>query len=298
MKIIVTGSAAGGGFPQWNCRCRMCLRGWQGELPRRTQSSLAVSGDGKSWVLLNCSPDVREQIGRTGPLQPRASPRSSPIGAVVLTGAEVDQLGGLLTLREGTPFALLAPEPVLAVLSQNSIFNVLEQLLVSRHGLGFGPGVRLPGGLSLNCFPVAGKPPLYDEAGHGMATKTSDHTIGVIVKDGANRSVAFIPSCAEVDDPLRAAIAGADALFFDGTVWSDDELIEAGVSKKTGRHMGHLPVWGSDGSLAALADVRCSQKYFIHINNTNPLNCANSSESKTVEREGWSVAWDGLEISL
>jgi pyrroloquinoline quinone biosynthesis protein B len=298
LKIIVMGSAAGGGFPQWNCRCRMCLQGWQGELSRRTQSSLAISGDGRSWVLLNCSPDIREQIGRTGPLQPRGSPRGSPIEAVVLTGAEVDQLGGLLSLREGTPFALLAPEPVFAVLSQNAIFSVLQHSLVSRHCLDFGPSAKLPGGLSLKCFPVAGKPPLYDEARVGMTTKASGHTIGVIVMDGENRSIAYIPSCAEVNDPLRATIASVDALFFDGTVWTDDELIAAGVSEKTGRRMGHLPVSGPDGSLSALADVPCPRKYFVHINNTNPLNCADSSECEAIEREGWSVAWDGLEISL
>jgi pyrroloquinoline quinone biosynthesis protein B len=275
LKIIVMGSAAGGGFPQWNCRCRMCLQGWQGELSRRTQSSLAISGDGRSWVLLNCSPDIREQIGRTGPLQPRGSPRGSPIEAVVLTGAEVDQLGGLLSLREGTPFALLAPEPVFAVLSQNAIFSVLQHSLVSRHCLDFGPSARV-----------------------GMTTKASGHTIGVIVMDGENRSIAYIPSCAEVNDPLRATIASVDALFFDGTVWTDDELIAAGVSEKTGRRMGHLPVSGPDGSLSALADVPCPRKYFVHINNTNPLNCADSSECEAIEREGWSVAWDGLEISL
>jgi pyrroloquinoline quinone biosynthesis protein B len=300
LKIIVTGSAAGGGFPQWNCRCRMCLRGWEEvhPLPRRTQASLALSGDGTGWVLLNCSPDIREQIGRTPALQPRRSLRGSPIEAVVLTGGEVDQIGGLLTLREGTPFTLLAPHSVLTMLSRNSIFAVLEDALVSRRCLDFGPGVQLSGGLFVKCFPVAGKPPLYDEARAGMKTGASDHTVGVIVTDGSNRSVAYIPSCARVDERLRAAIAGVDALFFDGTLWSDDELIEAGVSEKTGRRMGHLPVSGAHGTLAALADVTCPRKYFVHINNTNPLNCPDSPECKAIEREGWSVASDGMELSL
>jgi pyrroloquinoline quinone biosynthesis protein B len=300
LQLIVTGSGAGGGFPQWNCRCRFCSRAWQGErdLPRRTQASLAVSADGLHWTIVNCSPDIREQIGATPRLQPKTAPRGSPIAAIALTGGEVDQLGGLLSLREKAPFALYASTSVLELLSQNSIFDVLDPRCVSRHALIPGHAVFLPGGLSVWPFLVPGKPPLYDERKTQERLGRKDFAIGLRLSDANGKIVVHIPSCASVDDELLADIGSPDLLFFDGTLWTDDEMIEAGIGKKTGRDMGHIPLSGKHGSLAALSDLSCGRKYLVHVNNTNPLNCPASPERKLAEAMGWTVAWDGMEISL
>jgi pyrroloquinoline quinone biosynthesis protein B len=300
LKIIVTGSAAGGGFPQWNCRCRMCILYWQKDprVVRRTQSSLAVTGDGTSWVILDCSPDIREQIAATPELQPKGSLRSSPIQAVVLTGGEIDQLGGLFSLREQTPFEIYAPAAVLDVIAQNSMFNVLDAGWISKFLLLPEQTAELPGGLTLRAFPVPGKLPLYLQPDATQKSITGEFTVGLCIGDGNGNTIAYIPACAAVDDKLRTAIASTKALFFDGTLWTDDELLTAGVGKKTGRRMGHMPISGPDGSIAALKDVLCGERFFVHINNTNPLNCATSSERRIAENSGWRIPQDGLEISL
>ena len=299
MYLIVTGSGAGGGFPQWNCLCRFCALAWQGklDLPRRTQASLAVSADGNRWVIINCSPDIREQIGATPRLRPKTTPRGSPIVAIVLTGGEVDQLGGLLSLREKTAFSLYASTSVLKLLRENPIFDVLDPLLVSRHDLTPGQVASLPGGLSFSSFFVQGKPPLYED-GKASGQSPIRYVLGLRVSDAAGKTIVYIPSCASVDDDLRAGIGAPDVLFFDGTLWTDDELIVAGVGKRSGGDMGHMPLAGPHGSLAALKDLRCGRKYLVHLNNTNPLNCPNSPERKLAEASGWSVAFDGREISL
>jgi pyrroloquinoline quinone biosynthesis protein B len=300
LQAIVTGSAAGGGFPQWNCRCRYCAPAWQGDrnLPRRTQASLAVSADGAQWVIVNCSPDIREQIGATPQLQPRKSPRGSPIAAVVLTGGEVDQLGGLLSLRENAPFALYASTSVLEVLKQNPIFDVLGPHFVSRHALTPEETAALPGGLALHPFRVPGKPPLYQERKSSSGKMGNDFTFGLRLSNAEGRTIVYMPTCASLDDELLRMIGAPDVLFFDGTLWTDDEMIEAGVGKKTGRDMGHMPLSGPDGSIAALMNLRCGRKYLVHINNTNPLNCTASQEREFAEAAGWMVTGDGLEISL
>jgi pyrroloquinoline quinone biosynthesis protein B len=300
LKIIVTGSAAGGGFPQWNCRCRMCSLFWQRDrrVRRRTQSSLAVSGDGANWVILNCSPDIREQIGATPKLRPKGSPRDSPIRAVVLTNGDIDHIGGLLSLREQTPFALFASRAVLDVLGQNPVFGVLDPAVVSKQPLPAGRKTSLPGGLNLQAFSVPGKLPLYKEVGSAPTEMRTEFTFGLWLSDEKGNSMSYIPSCARVDGKLLADIGSVHALFFDGTLWTDEELIDAGVGRKTGRDMGHIPISGPNGSIAALANVQCGEKFFIHINNTNPLNCETSPERKFAEEAGWRIPADGDEISL
>lgn len=275
----------------------MCVLYWQSDprVSRRTQSSLAVSGDELSWVLLNCSPDIREQIGATAALHPQGSPRGSPVKAVVLTGGDIDNIGGLLSLREGTRFELYAPAPVLNMIAQNSIFNVLDEVLVPKHSLEEQKS-ELPGGLSMTAFRVPGKVPLYLESAASL--ETHGFTWGLRLIDAAGRSVAYVPSCASVDDRVRREIASADALFFDGTLWTDDELISTGTGKKTGRRMGHMPVSGPEGSIRALQDLDCGRRYFVHINNTNPLNREDSPERKAAEAAGWTIPSDGDEISL
>jgi pyrroloquinoline quinone biosynthesis protein B len=299
LKIIVTGTAAGGGFPQWNCRCRMCLLFWANDprVARRTQSSLAVQGaSGDSWVLLNCSPDIREQIAATAPLQPNGFPRGSPIDAVLLTSGDVDHIGGLLSLRERCSFDVHATGSVLHTISENPIFDVLDKDFVTMHVLD--KTSPLPSRLTAKAFQVRGKPPLYME-GHAPVTDArSEFTLGLRIGDDNGKTIAYVPSCAAVDEALLDAIDGVDALFFDGTLWSDDEMITAGVGQKTGRRMGHMPISGADGSLALLKNLRCGNKFYIHINNTNPLNCAGSPEREAVEAAGWRVPPDGFEIVL
>jgi pyrroloquinoline quinone biosynthesis protein B len=299
LKIIVTGTAAGGGFPQWNCRCRMCVLFWDKDprVTRRTQSSLAVQGASEgSWVILNCSPDIREQIAATPALRPDGSPRGSPIGAVMLTSGDVDHIGGLLSLRERSRYDLHAAASVLKTIRENPIFNVLDDGCVAMHALD--KKTPLPGSLTAESFQVRGKLPLYMEAKEPVTDERSDFTLGVRLTEKKGKTIAYVPSCAAVDEALIDAIEGVDALFFDGTLWSDDEMIEAGVGQKTGRRMGHVPISGPDGSLASLKSIRCPNKFYVHINNTNPLNCEGSPERKAVEAAGWRVPPDGFEITL
>jgi pyrroloquinoline quinone biosynthesis protein B len=299
LKIIVTGTAAGGGFPQWNCRCRMCALYWDKDprVTRRTQSSLALQGEsGNSWVLLNCSPDIREQIAATPALRPNGSPRGSPINAVLLTSGDIDHLGGLLSLRERCRFDLHATASVLQTIRENPMFNVLDGGFVAMHGLD-GTS-RLPSSVTAEAFQVRGKLPLYMERNEPVTDVRSEFTLGVRLGDDKGNMIAYVPSCAAVDEALLDAIDGVDALFFDGTLWSDDEMIAAGVGQKTGRRMGHMPISGPEGSLTLLKGIRCRNKFYIHINNTNPLNCEGSPEREAVEAAGWQVPPDGFEIVL
>jgi pyrroloquinoline quinone biosynthesis protein B len=307
MRIVVLGAAAGGGFPQWNCNCAVCREAWAGRAPAQTQASLAVSADDEHWVLLNASPDLRAQILATPVLQPRRPGRDSPIAAVVLTNGDVDAVAGLLTLRERWPLSLYATRGVLDVLAANSVFNVLHSDSVVRYSLLLGQSVALatrdgrPIGVSLEAFSVPGKVALYLEDGRigERLAERSENTIGLMISAPATgKRFYYIPACAAVDGELAARLEGAPLLFFDGTLWRDEEMIEAALGTKTGRRMGHLSVSGPQGSMAALADLGIARKLFIHINNTNPMLCAGSPECATVHAAGWEVARDGLEITL
>lgn len=307
MRLIVLGAAAGGGFPQWNCGCGTCRQAWSGTAPAQTQASLAVSADGERWVLLNASPDLRAQVLATPALQPRDAGRDSPIVGVVLTNGDVDAVAGLLTLRESWPLALYATSRVLDVLTANSIFNVLNPDYVARRVLATGMASALsdrdgaPLGLVIEAFSVPGKVALYleDAAIERRLAQRSEDTIGLMVSAPATGArFYYVPACAALDDELAGRLRGAPLLFFDGTLWQDDEMIRAGLGAKTGRRMGHLSVSGPAGSMAALAGLGIGRKLFIHINNTNPLLCPGSDERRTVEAAGWEVARDGLEIRL
>jgi pyrroloquinoline quinone biosynthesis protein B len=307
MHIRVLGAAAGGGFPQWNCNCEMCRRAWKGEAPAQTQASLAVSADDESWFLLNASPDLRAQILATPPLQPRREGRDSPIAGAVLTNGDVDALAGLLTLRESHPLALYASRRVLATLEANPIFGVLHPDRVARRPLALEEPVDLmtqdgrPTGLRVEAFIVPGKVALYleDAAIEQRLAQRSEDTIGLEISAPASgKRFYHIPACAALDDELRARLRNAPLLFFDGTLWRDDEMVRAGLGAKTGRRMGHLSVSGAEGSMAALAELGIARKLFIHINNTNPILCAGSPERRAVEAAGWDVARDGLDVRL
>jgi pyrroloquinoline quinone biosynthesis protein B len=307
MRIIVLGAAAGGGFPQWNCNCATCARAWSGNIPAQTQASLAVTADDRHWLLVNASPDLRAQILAAPALQPRHAGRDSPIAAAVLTNGDVDAVAGLLTLRESWPLALYATPRVLGVLAANSIFGVLNPDYVARRPLALGGAVDVTTragallGLRVEAFSVPGKVALWleDARIEERLAQRSEDTVGLMIAEPATgRRFYYIPACAALDDDLRARLQAAPLLFFDGTLWSDDEMIEAGLGTKTGRRMGHLSVSGPAGAIAALAPLGIARKLFIHINNTNPLLSPASAERRTAEAAGWEIARDGLELRL
>lgn len=299
LTAIVLGSAAGGGVPQWNCGCAVCRLAWAGDkrVKARTQTSLAVSANNKDWILLNASPDLRPQIASTGCLQPKTpGKRTSPISAVVLTGAEIDQIGGLLHMREGHPFTIFGTKTTLGILEKNSVFKALSPAIVSREAISAGKAVRLPGKIEVELFFVPGKVPLYLENGNLETARESENNMGVEVRANGVRLV-FIPGAARLTERILRRLSRADVFFFDATLFRDDEMIRTKTGRKTGRRMGHMPIDGKDGSLAALSKL-VRKKIYIHINNTNPILIEGSPERKRVEAAGFKVAEDGMEIVL
>ncbi len=298
LTAIVLGAAAGGGYPQWNCRCPVCRLAWEGDgrVKSCTQASVAVSADGARWVLLNASPDLRAQLGATRALHPRAGLRHSPIDAVVLTGAEIDQIGGLINLRERQAFVLYGTAQTLAALAANPMFAALAPDVVTRRALAPGEAFAPAPGLEAELFLVPGKVPLYLERGEPEIGAETGANVGVEVRAGGTRLV-FVPGAAAVTPALEERLARADVVLFDGTLFTDDEMIRTGTGAKTGRRMGHMPIDGADGSLAALAGLS-ARRIYIHINNTNPLHVAGSPERSQVEAAGWEIAADGMEIVL
>jgi pyrroloquinoline quinone biosynthesis protein B len=293
MLAVVLGTAAGGGFPQWNSNAEPCrrARALDPAVRARTQASLAVSLDGERWFLLNASPDLRMQIERTPCLHPRDGIRSSPVAGVVLTGGDVDVIAGLLTLREREPFVLLATNKILSVLDSNPIFEVLARDIVTRQAIPLDQPVVLDGHLSVELFAVPGKVPLYLEDGNGPpAIEISETTVAAKVSDGQN-TLFFIPGCAAMTPALADRLRGADLVFFDGTLWCDDEMVQAGIGTKTGRRMGHMSVSGVDGTMAAFSDLGVHRKILIHINNSNPILLDDSPERAEAEALGWEVGY-------
>ncbi|RIY00324.1 pyrroloquinoline quinone biosynthesis protein PqqB [Aureimonas flava] len=310
MRLTILGSAAGGGFPQWNCNYRLsrAARAGTPQMRPRLQSSLAASaGEGRGFVLFNASPDIRQQINETPALQPApdAPLRSTPIRAVVLTNADVDHLAGLLSLRERQDFHLYATARVLAVLADNPIFRVLDPAHVLRLPVRLDEpfaveGPDGPTGLCAELFAVPGKVALFLETGEAGRDFEADpeDTVGVRITDAGGRSAFYVPGCARVDPALFERVDGSALLLFDGTVFTDDEMARAGVGSKTGRRMGHLPIADAGGSLEAWAGATIAQRVFVHINNTNPILDEGSAERRIVEDAGWTVAFDGMEIEL
>ncbi|MCS3745531.1 pyrroloquinoline quinone biosynthesis protein B [Xanthomonas arboricola] len=299
MRIIVLGSAAGGGHPQWNCHTPASQRAWQQAdgAQRRTQASIAVSADDKRWVLINASPDFRQQILATPALWPQHGLRHSPIEAVLLTSGEIDHIAGLLSMRESQPFSLHASSRVLDLLSQNPIFDAVNPHHVTRQPFALDTPVSLLG-LQLTPFSVPGKVPLFMESrSGGDLAGSNEETLGLTIDDGQHR-VHHIPGCAAMTDALRARLQGAELVFFDGTLWRDDEMVQLGISQKTGQRMGHMSIDGPDGSIAAFASLNVARKIFIHINTTNPVLDIHSPQYASARASGWDVAYDGLEITL
>ncbi|WP_428604474.1 pyrroloquinoline quinone biosynthesis protein PqqB [Sedimenticola sp.] len=307
MRFLVLGSAAGGGFPQWNCNCGNCQRARAGDPAARprSQSSLAVSADGDCWFLLNASPDLRDQIAANRVLHPRHGKRHSPIQGAVLTNADVDHVGGLLTLRESQPLNVYATRRVQGVLRDNSLFNILNPEFVERIALPTDETVALrrvdgsPSGLQVTAFPVPGKVALYLEdatAGENFGTVAED-TVGLRITDGS-KVAYYLPGCAALPESLQQRIGGADLVFFDGTTWTDDEMLTTGVGHKTGQRMGHMSMSGPDGTLQAFSGIPIGRRVFIHINNTNPVLLDDSPQRLEAEQAGWEIGYDGMEIRL
>lgn len=295
LRAIVLGAAAGGGFPQWNCRCAGCLLSWAGDsrARARTQASVAVSGNGSDWILLNASPDLTAQIRATPALQPSGNTRASPIAAVVLSGGEVDQVTGLLSLRERHIFTLFATERVLAAIADNPIFAALDPSSVRREAVPFDQPFQLPGDLEARLFEAPGKVPLYLE--NVSAGRPEEFTAGIEIRKD-KKSIVFVPGAASIPPALQRRVAEADLTFFDGTVFTDDEMQRAGTGTKTGRRMGHVPVSGEDSSMHAFDSTR--KRVYLHINNTNPILIDGSPEYQAVRAAGWDVAYDGMEFEL
>jgi pyrroloquinoline quinone biosynthesis protein B len=299
LRAIVLGAAAGGGFPQWNSAGGGCSRARAGDplaLPR-TQASLAVSADGDRWLLINASPDLRQQIAGTPALHPRPSPlRNSPIGAVLLTGGEVDSIAGLLHLRERHAFTVMGTAPTLAALDANPIFRALDSGLVRREVIAADAGFEALG-IAITVYGVPGKVPLYAEASDAPVVAEDGEAVGVALSAGGG-TLHYIPGCAMMTDALRARLAGADCVMFDGTLFTDDEMIRLGAGPKTGRRMGHMPMTGPGSTIDAFATIPVSRRIFVHINNTNPALLADSPERAHLAAAGWEVAEDGMEIRL
>jgi pyrroloquinoline quinone biosynthesis protein B len=307
LRVVVLGAAAGGGVPQWNCGCPVCLKARTDPDLRSTQASIAISADGDHWFLINASPDLRQQLIATPQLHPGAGKlRHSPIAGVILTNGEIDAVAGLLSMREGWPFTIYAHAKVLSILKANSIFNVLNEKNVRRQGIdvnaAFEPTLPdgSPSGIEILPFAVPGKGAWYLEGKvHPGGDDGAGDTLGLRVRDRAtDKYFYFLAACAEVTDDLKSRLAGSPLIFFDGTVWRDDELILAGLGDKTGQGMGHIAMSGEHGAIEALAHLGIGRKIFLHINNSNPALLGASPERKIAERAGWQIPMDGMEITL
>jgi pyrroloquinoline quinone biosynthesis protein B len=297
------GSAAGGGFPQWNCWCRCCrvARTDPDAAWPRTQSSVAVSRDDRHWFLLNASPDVREQLGRLPSNGAPDTTRHVPIEGVVLTDAEIDHSLGIVLLREAGHLPLYATSAIQSVLDHDSrVLPIarafatipctelpLDRPIELRHADGAASG------LFVQAFAVPAGPPQFAPAAE------PGHAVGLLVRESQSGSTcAFVPGCGDLTPALLERLSTADILLFDGTFWSDDEPVTLGISKRTAREMDHLPIGGRGGSLERLAALPCRHRVFTHINNTDPILLERSPERAAVVDAGLAVGYDGLDLRI
>jgi pyrroloquinoline quinone biosynthesis protein B len=297
MWLRVLGSAAGGGFPQWNCNCPACRAVREGSRPcrSRTQSSVAVSADYRRWFLLNASPDIRAQIESFPALHPHHG-RATPLEAVLLTDAELDHTLGLLSLREGRALELHATPAVHETLCDGtSLLRTLGRYCpVEWRPVVAGVDVYLGQGLSYRAFDV----PTTKRARFGPG-REQGRVVGYRLTDErSGRAVVYLPGVQELTTAVREQLDDCACLLLDGTCWRDDELIQLGLARKTAREMGHLPINGPDGSLEQLSPLPIERKIYIHINNTNPILLEDTPERRIVEGRGVEVAMDGLEVRV
>lgn len=269
-----------------------------GRVQERTQSSIAVSSDGKTWGLINCSPDIRQQIIRTPVLQPQLAPRHSPIESILLTNGDIDHVAGLLTLREKQAYTLYATSEILNLIDDNPIFRALDPEFVKKQPIALGHPFPFTGEIEAELFSVPGKVPLYMEDGTPEIGVEGEATVGVELRHGDGQVAYYIPGCAAVTPNLADKLADAALVMFDGTLWTDDEMIQQGVGKKTGQRMGHISMSGAGGSIAAFDKLNVERKIFVHINNTNPVLIADTPERQHAEAAGWEISYDGMEVQL
>jgi pyrroloquinoline quinone biosynthesis protein B len=302
MHVVLLGTAAGGGFPQWNCWCPPCrvARSDPGRAAPRSQSSAAVSADGERWFLLNASPDVRDQLRRL-PSPGAAAVRQVPVEGIVLTDAELDHTVGIVLLREARHLQVTATDPVREIIEDDSRILAVtrafadvclhELLLDTPLGLCYRDGTA--SGLRVTPFAVPAGPPRF------ARRERAGHTVGLIIEDArTGGSCAFVPGCGDLNDGLLARLAAVELVLFDGTFWTDDELIGLGIGERTARQMDHLPVAGPGGSLERLQSLPSRHRVYTHINNTNPMLVEDSSERARVEEAGLRVGADGMRFTL
>jgi pyrroloquinoline quinone biosynthesis protein B len=309
MQVKILGSAAGGGFPQWNCACSNCARLRAGTLhgSARTQAQLAVRESGKPWCLINASPDLREQILADPDFAPQSAPRHSPISAVVLTGADVDQVIGLLHLREFHPFQIYSTPAVETVLrGENSLFNALQQTQPQADWKSIASGkpaeIKSSDGTELSltatASAIATKAPGYSERRLTTDATSNDTVIGLQVESATGAKFFCAPALPRLEESWLADWDKCDAILVDGTFWSDDELVRTRGGGKFARGMGHLPISGPGGTLERLARLTRPRKIYYHINNTNPILDEDSTEHRAVREAGWEIAYDGMVLDL
>ncbi len=306
MKIHVLGSAAGGGFPQWNCNCSNCKGYRDGTLnaKARTQSSIAISEDGIDWILFNTSPDILTQLSSFKAMQPARSIRDTGIGAIVLMDSQIDHTTGLLMLREGCPHELWCTDMVYQDLSTGfPVFNMLKHWNggINRHTIDIDEGNNSFGipkfpNIKLTAIPLLSSAPPYSP--HRGNPHPGDN-IGMLVENLENgKTLFYAPGLGKIEEHLKPIMTNADCLLIDGTLWQEDEMIVAGVGDKLGVTMGHLPQSGENGMLAYLDTLSKPRKVLIHINNTNPILDEDSPQRKTLSDHGVEVAFDGMDIEL
>ena len=302
MHVILLGTAAGGGFPQWNCWCPTCriARDDPARARARTQSSIAFSADGARWFLGNASPDVREQLARL-PRVDVSGVRHVPVEGIVLTDAELDHTLGIALLREGRHLQIVATPAVIRTIAEDSrvlpvtqafaVVQTVETALGEAISLDYRDGT--PSGLTIEMKAVRGDPPRFsrkEEVGHTVAAFITDSASG--------KTCAFVPGCGGLGPKLLARLNEAELLLFDGTFWTNDELIRLGISDRTASAMGHVAISGPEGSLAVLSQLGCAQKVYTHINNTNPMLIERSPERAEAEAAGMLVGMDGMRFEL
>lgn len=304
MKVRVLGAGAGGGFPQWNCNCYNCKRIRAGEMhaSRRTQSSIALSSDGRNWLLFNASPDIRAQLEAFPDIQPKQGLRDSGIKAVILIDSQIDHTTGLLMLRESTaPLEIYCSEMVKQDLSTGfPLFNMLAHYCgVNHHPVpldGSGFAIPLIDDLRIHTHALKSKAPPYSP--HRHDPHPGDN-IGVIVEQiSTGKKLYYAPGLGEIEPHVYRAMQDADCVLVDGTFWQHDEMARAGICEKLALEMGHLPQSGEGGMIETLNAAGKPRKILIHINNTNPILDEDSPERKTLEQAGIEVAFDGMEINL
>jgi len=303
MYIYVLGSAAGGGFPQWNCNCPNChgVRTGSIQAKARTQSSIAVSENGTDWVLLNASPDIRQQLFEFKAAQPARKLRDTGITSVILMDSQLDHTTGLLTLREGCPMNVWCTEMVHQDLTSGfPVFNMLKHWNggLQYHEINPKQAFKIDGFESLEFLPLIIKSAAPPYSPHRNDPHDGDN-IALIIKDHkTQKQLFYAPGLGKIDDQIMQIMQSSDCVMIDGTLWTDDEMQQTGVGTKTGREMGHLYISGEGGSLSYLNQLNTPKKVLIHINNTNPILNENSSQFAELKANGVEVAYDGMQIEL